>query len=159
RGNGARQPRRAADDVGRIQPLLAADHDVAGFHAEDRDVLGADVVADFDIGAVERADGHRAVQRELHVAGAGGLHAGGGDLLGEIGGGDDHLRQAYIVVRQEGDLQPSPQVGIVIHGVGDVVDQLDDQLCVVIARRRLAGEDLYSWHPVPVGLVLHRLVQ
>ena len=43
---------------------------------------------------------------ELHVAGAGGLRAGGGDLLREVGGGDDDLGQADAVVRQEDDLQP-----------------------------------------------------
>jgi hypothetical protein len=41
-----------------------------------------DLLADFDVGAVERADGQSAVEGELHVAGAGGLLAGGGDLLG-----------------------------------------------------------------------------
>ena len=34
-----------------------------------------DAVADFDVGAVQRADGQRAVQRQLHVAGARRLHA------------------------------------------------------------------------------------
>ena len=60
--------------------------------AEDEDVVVADQIADLDVGAVERADGQRAVQRHLHVAGAGGLHAGGGNLLGEVGGGDDRSR-------------------------------------------------------------------
>ncbi len=48
-----------------------------------------DCVANLDVGAVEGADGHSAIHRELHVAGAGGLFAGGGDLLAEIGGGVD----------------------------------------------------------------------
>ena len=52
----------------------------------------ADALADLDIGAVQRADGQRAVQRELHVAGAGRLHAGGRDLLGQVGGRDDRSR-------------------------------------------------------------------
>jgi hypothetical protein len=46
-----------------------------------------DLLADLDVGAVERADGERAVERQLHVAGARGLLAGGGDLLGEVGAG------------------------------------------------------------------------
>ena len=49
--------------------------------------------------------------------------------------------------------------GIVVDDLGDVVDQLDDQLGVAIARRRLAGEDLDPRHPVALRLVLHRLVQ
>ena len=117
------------------------------------------MVADFDIGAVERADGQRAVQRELHVAGAGGFHAGGRNLLGEVGGGNDHLGEADIVVGEEDDLQPPADRGIVVDDLGDVVDQLDDQLGVAIARRRLAGEDLDPRHPVALRLVLDRLVE
>ena len=59
--------------------------DLVGGQAEDEDVVGSDVLADFDVGAVERADRERAVERELHVAGAGGFHAGGRDLLGKVG--------------------------------------------------------------------------
>ena len=65
------------------------------------------MIADFDIGAVKRADGQRAVQRELHVAGAGGFHARGRNLLRQVGGGNDHLGEADIVVGEEGDLQPA----------------------------------------------------
>ena len=117
------------------------------------------MVADLDIGAVKRADGQRAVERQLHVAGAGSLHAGGGDLLGEIGGRNDHLGEADIVVGEEDDLQPSADIGIVVDDFGDIVDQLDDQLGVAIARRRLAGEDFHPRHPVALRFVLDRLVQ
>ena len=76
-----------------------------GGHAEDEDVLPADMLADLDVGAVEGADGERAVERELHVAGARRLHAGRRDLLGQVGGRDDPLGTADIVVGQEDDLQ------------------------------------------------------
>ena len=108
------------------------------------------------IGAVERADGQRAVQRELHVAGAGSFHARGRDLFGQVGGGNDHFGEADIVVGEEGDLQPSGDGRIVVDDFGDVVDELDDQLGVAIARRRLAGEDLHARHPVALRLVLDR---
>ncbi len=117
------------------------------------------MIADFDIGAVERADGQRAVQRQLHVAGAGGFHARGRNLFGQVGGGNDHLREADIVVRQERDLQAPGDHRIVVDDVGDVVDQLDDQLGVAIARRRLAGEDFHARHPVALRLVLDRVIQ
>ena len=55
------------------------DHLVGG-EAEQEEVLVPDGVADLDVGAVERAERERAVERELHVAGPGGLLAGGGDL-------------------------------------------------------------------------------
>ena len=117
------------------------------------------MIADFDIGAVERADGQRAVQRELHVAGAGGLHARGRNLFGQVGGGNDHFGEADIVVGQEHDLQPPGDDGIVVDDFGDVVDQLDDQLGVAIARRRLAGEDFDPRHPVALRLVLDRVIE
>ena len=62
--------------------------------------------ADLDVGAVVGADGQRAVQRELHVAGARGLGAGGGDLLRQIGARHDHLGHRDAVVRHEHHLQP-----------------------------------------------------
>ena len=40
--------------------------------------------ADLDVRAIERADRERAIQRELHVAGARRLRARGRDLLREI---------------------------------------------------------------------------
>jgi hypothetical protein len=111
------------------------------------------MVADLDIGAVERADGQRAVQRELHVAGAGGFHAGGRDLLGEVGGRNDHFGEADIVVGRNTTFSRPRDRRIVVDDFGDVVDQLDDQLGVVIARRRLAGEDLDPRHPVALRIV------
>ena len=83
----------------------AAGRDLLGGQAEDEDVLRADVLADLDVGAVERADGERAVERELHVAGARGLHARRRDLLGEVRGRDDRLGEAHVVVGQEHHLQ------------------------------------------------------
>ena len=89
----------------RLVAVGAALGDLLGGQAEDDDVVVADALLDLDIGAVERADGDRAVQRELHVAGAGGFHAGGRDLLGQIGRRHHDLGQADIVVRNEHDLE------------------------------------------------------
>ena len=117
------------------------------------------MIADFEIGAVKRADGQRAIQRELHVAGAGSFHARGRNLLRQVGGGNDHLGEADIVVGEEGDLQASGNGRIVVDGFGDVVDELDDQLGVAIARRRLAGKDFHARHPVALRLVLDREIE
>ena len=56
--------------------------DLGGGQAKEEEVLCADFLADFDIRAVERANGERAVERKLHVARAAGFLARGGDLLG-----------------------------------------------------------------------------
>ena len=52
---------------------------------EQEEVLGARLLADLDVGAVQRADGQRAVEHELHVPGSRGLLARGRDLLRQIG--------------------------------------------------------------------------
>ncbi len=159
RADRARQPRRAGDHVGGVQPLRAPLHHFERIHAEDRDVLRADMVADFDIGAVERADRQRAVQRELHVAGAGGFHTRGGNLLGQIRGRNDHLGEADIVIRDEHHFEPADGVRVAVDDFGDVIDQLDDQLGIAIARCRLAGEDFDARHPVALRLVLDGVIE
>ena len=65
-----------------------------------------DVLADLDIGAVQRADGDGPVERELHVAGAGGFHAGGRNLLGQVGRRHDRFGKRGAVIGREHHLQP-----------------------------------------------------
>jgi hypothetical protein len=96
-GGGAQSSTGAASQTSRIY--------LVGGHPEEKEVLGPHPFADFHIGAVERADGQRAVQREFHVAGARGLLAGGRDLFGQVGGRDQPFGQRDVVVRQEHDLQ------------------------------------------------------
>ena len=63
--------------------------------AEEEEVVGADLFANLDVGAVESAHSERAVHGELHVAGAGSLQAGEGDLLRKVGGGIDALAEQF----------------------------------------------------------------
>src|SRR5208337_780498 len=63
---------------------------------ENEHVLRPNVVANLDIGPVQRAYRKRAAERELHVAGARGFHARGGDLLRQIGRRHDFLRERHI---------------------------------------------------------------
>ena len=93
------------DGSRRIVALPPPGFDLLGGQSEDEDVVPAHMFEDLDIGAIQRADGQRAIERELHVAGAGGFHAGRRDLLREICRRNDHFRQADIVVRDEDDLQ------------------------------------------------------
>ena len=70
-------------------------------HAEDVDVLPSHSLGDFHIGPVQGANGDGAVHHQLHVAGAGSLLAGGGDLLGQVGGGDQGLSRGHVPVLNE----------------------------------------------------------
>ena len=116
--------------------------------AENEDIVGAHLFADLHVGAVEGADGEGPVEGELHVAGARGLGAGGGDLLGEVGRRDDQLGQAHPVVGDEHHLQAVADARVVVDRGGHVVDEADHQLGEVVGRGRLAGEDHHPRHPV-----------
>ncbi len=51
-------------------------------HAENKDIFSADLIMNLDVRTVHGADGQRAVQRHLHVAGAGSFGSRRGNLLG-----------------------------------------------------------------------------
>src|SRR4029453_598338 len=95
----------AGQQRGRRVTLRAPGDDLFGSQAEDENVLGADGIANLDVRAVERADGQRTVQRQLHVARAGRFHAGGRDLLRQVRGRHDLLRQRHVVIGQETNLE------------------------------------------------------
>ena len=118
----------------------------AGFHlvsgeAEDEDIVVTDPFPDLDICAVQGADGECAVECELHVAGARRFHAGGGNLLGQVGGGDDFFSQSDPVVGYEDDLNAAIHLAVVVDHLGHAVDQADDELCHVVRGRCFGTED------------------
>lgn len=102
-------------------------------HTKDEDVVVAHLLGHFDVGAIEGADGERTVQHELHVAGAGGLGAGGRDLLAQVGGRDDLLGKGHAVVLQVDHLELVADDGVVVDHVADGADQSDDVLGHVVA--------------------------
>ena len=117
-------------------------------HAEEEEVLSADALTDFDVGTVEGADGHGTVESELHVAGTGGFLAGLGDLLVKVGGRDEVLCEANVVVPREVDVQLALDVRVVVDDAGDVVDQLDGLLGQIVARSGLGTEHDGTRHDV-----------
>ena len=123
--------------------------------AEEEEVVRADLVADLDVRPIQGADGERAVEGELHVAGAARFLAGSGDLLGEVRGGEDPLRQRDPVVGEEDHPQLALDGRILVDRGGDGVDQLDDQLGGGVRRRRLAAEDERARHDREIRVLLH----
>ena len=75
------------------------------------------------------------------------------DLLGEIGGRIDALPERHVVIGQEHDAQPAPDIGIVIDHLSDRVHQLDDQLRHEIAGRGLAAEQESARNHCAAGLL------
>src|SRR5690606_14213013 len=130
----------------RIVTGRALGHDLLGGQAEQEEILGSHLFADFDVGAVEGAYGQGTVDRELHVTRAAGLFAGGGNLLGQVAGREYLLRQGNPVILEKDHLEQVARVGIGIDHVGHRVDELDDELGQEISRRRLAPENEGARH-------------
>eukprot|EP00047_Mylnosiga_fluctuans_P003292 m.228426 g.228426 ORF g.228426 m.228426 type:complete len:867 (+) comp11740_c0_seq1:45-2645(+) len=133
--------------------------DLLDGHAEDEDVVLADLLQHLDVRTVESADSQGTVDHELHVAGARGLGAGRADLLREIRGGDDLLGQGHAVVLEEDDLEPAAHIGVGVDDVGDGCDQLDDHLGHVVPGRGLAANQDSAGHEVAAGVLLHAVVE
>ena len=62
----------------------------------------------------------------------------------QVGRRHDDLGQAHIVVRHEHHLQQPAHRRIAIDDPRDIVGKLDDQLGVVVARRRLAARRILT---------------
>jgi len=88
---GGAKLRVALDHRPRVIPAGAQVGQLLGRVPEEEEVVSAHLVADLDVGARRGCRSSGPVQGELHVARARGLHAGGGDLLGEVGGGHELL--------------------------------------------------------------------
>ena len=133
--------------------------DRGGGHAEQEEVVRPRLVADLDIGAIQGADGDGAVHHELHVAGPGGLLAGGGDLFRQIGTGSDDLHHRDPVVGDEGQAQQALGVLVAVDHLGHVIDQLDDELGHDVARRGLAADQDAARGPLGRIPVLDAVVE
>ena len=144
---------------GPVGVLAAHPLEVLGPMAEDEDIVRTDRLGDLDVGPVPGADGQGSVEGQLHVAGAAGLLAGRGDLLGQVGGRDDDLGQRNAVVGQEGHAQAPGDIGIPAEDPPQRVDELDDELGPQIARGRLGPEDEGPGHDVPGGIVLDPMIK
>ena len=139
-------------------PGSAGRSDFGRGQAEDKNVVFAHAIQNFHISPIERADGQRTVERELHIAGARCLGAGRGYLFGQVGCGDDALGQADAVVGDKHDLELVTHAGILIHRIGHIVDQLNDQLGHVVRRGRFAGEHDHTRHHIGLRITQDALV-
>ncbi len=111
------------------------------------------------IGSVQGADGQGSVHHELHIACAAGLLAGGGDLLGQLAGWHELLRQGDPVVLQENHLELILADGVPVDLGGQGVDELDDLFGHMIAGGGLGPEEEGLGREVHVGIVPQLLVQ
>ena len=118
--------------------------DLIGGLTEDIDVLLAHLLADLHIGTVHGAQRQRAVQHELHVAGAGSFLGGKADLLGQVAGGDQLFGGGNVVVLHEHHLQPLGHFRVCGNDLGQSQQRMDDVLCNGVGRCRLGTEDAHQ---------------
>ena len=109
--------------------------------AEDIVVLRAGLLHDLHIGAVQGAQGHGAAEHQLHISRAGGLGARGGDLLGDVGGGDDVLGVGAVIVLYEHHLHLPGHGRIAVDQLCQAVEVADDGLGAAVARGGLGAEE------------------
>ena len=130
-----------------------------GAVAADKEILEPDCLGDLDIRPVPRADRQRSIQRELHIAGAGGLLASGGNLLRQVCSRNNDLGKRDVVVRQKYDIQPAAHIRVAGENLAERVDELDDAFGHVVARRSLGAEDKGARHHVLLRIRLQPPVQ
>ena len=121
-------------------PGVQVDHFVAQC-AEQINIVLPHQVGNFHIGAVQGADGQRAVGHELHVAGAAGLLGRQGNLLGQVGGGNQLLSQRHVVVLHHDDPHPTGDLRVLVDQLLQAQNQVDDIFCHDIGRRGLGPEN------------------
>ncbi len=85
-----------------------------------------------NVGTIQRPDGQRTVERKFHITGPRSFGPGQRNLLRQIGGRNNHLRQTDAVVGDKHDLQFIANLRIVVDHLRDIVDQMNDVLRHVI---------------------------
>ena len=147
------------EELARVIAALPEGVYLVGGHAEEEDVVVSDLLVNFHVRAVERADGHRAVDHELHIARAGGLLARDGDLLGQVRRRDDDLCQRDLIVLHKHDLELAVRLRVGIDKVRHGDDQADDLLCQHITRRGFRCKHKRARRDVRIRIVLDLQIQ
>jgi len=66
--------------------------------AEEKKIIRADFLPDFNIGAIQGPDGEGPVHGKFHIAGSRSLLSGQGNLFGQVGHGIDRMTGLDIVI-------------------------------------------------------------
>ena len=128
-------------------------------HAEDKDIVSADLLANFHICTIHRADCQRTVQHKLHIACTGSLLARSRNLLADICCRNHLFCQRNTVVFHKYHLNLTMDGRVVIHHIRNSVNQLNDELRSVVACRRLCPENKGSGYHIQSGVHLQVVIQ
>src|SRR5262245_66624858 len=111
----------------RIVPTAAICH-LFCCQAKQEEVLLARLFSHLNGRTIAGTDRERSIHHELHVASAAGLVPGRGDLVRDITGWNQLLRDTDGVVGQENDFDPATHRRVTVDGRGEIVQKLDDEL-------------------------------
>mmetsp|Transcript_57884 Transcript_57884/g.108455 ORF Transcript_57884/g.108455 Transcript_57884/m.108455 type:complete len:495 (+) Transcript_57884:347-1831(+) len=127
---------------------------------DEHSVLTA-LLADLNVGPVHGAHNQATIHDKLHVRGSTGLRACCGDMLGDVRSRNHHLGCRNTIVWYKSNLQEVTCVWVVVDGLSDIVDELDDDFRIHICRSCLAADQnhtLLSLLPLGRRLLLQLLV-
>ena len=110
--------------------------------AEDILIFHTGFLGDLHIGSVQSTQGHRAIEHQLHVAGAGSLCAGRRDLLRNIRSRNNILSIRTVIVLNKDNLQLIGNLRIVIDQLCNAVDIANDGLGPGITGCGLGTENI-----------------
>ena len=128
--------------------------DLLGGHTKDQDVFAAGMLADFNIRAVKRTERDRAVEHQLHIAGAACLGPRQRDLLGDFAGRHQQLGDCDAVIFQKYNAQLIAYSRIALNHIAQSADELDDLFGQKVSGRGLRAEDIRLWHKRRVWIIL-----
>ena len=96
------------------------------------DVALPNLLRDLNVRAINSTDEQTAVEAELHVGRARRLRARGGDVLGDVRRGDEHLGEGDRVVGQEEQAQQVLGVRVLVNNARNVDNETNSQLRNVV---------------------------
>ena len=142
----------------RIIPSALHIRHLVGMQAEEEHVFIAQHIVHLHIGAIQSPDGQCSIHHEFHISGAGGLLAGGGNLLRHLRCRHQLFRQRHAVILQKHHLQLAAAQRIAVDLPGQHIDQADNIFRHLVARRRLGAEQIDMGDNIPVRIVVQLLI-
>jgi len=137
----------------------AAVGNLLGGETEEEEIIFAGSFSHFDGSAIKSANGEGAVHHEFHVAGATGLVASGGNLVGDVAGRNEVFGESDAIIREKENAETAADGGIGIDGVGEVVDELDDEFGKLIGGSGFTGEEEGTRRHFEIGIIAKAIIE
>ena len=108
--------------------------------AKDEHGVFTTLLTNLNVGAIHGTNNQATVHDKLHIGGSACLRACSGNVLRDVRSWDQDFGCRHAVVRHKCKLQEFASVWVVVDDFANIVDQLDNELCVHIGRCCLATD-------------------